>query len=240
MVIDISSSKNLVGVWCYWFMLIYFWDLGLGDQNWSFPTRTILRKLAPVFQRKGLVLEVELVDSVSGMHRSVSTIPYWSEQITQYILWLQLWAKIRNWTKLMPSSATLRNCYRSRKTDAETNFRVPQSFSFFPREGRTIIWFLRFIYLSKLTFYIFLPPLHPTYPGQLCRTMASASPRKRMCLAVWEGRVMQGTSSLWWKDTCPTPVWSKIPYWFGHNHWCQLQRTFGIEWMLLMKWSNNP
>ncbi|CAL1126565.1 unnamed protein product [Cladocopium goreaui] len=67
--------------------------------------RTILRRLTPAFQKKGLVLEVELIDT------------------------------IRNWAKLMPTNSTLRNCYRSRKNDAENNMRVPQSFSFFPREG---------------------------------------------------------------------------------------------------------
>ncbi|CAL1173955.1 unnamed protein product [Cladocopium goreaui] len=67
--------------------------------------RTILRKLTPNFAKKGLALEVELVDT------------------------------IRDWAALMPANATMRNCYRSRKTDGANNMRVPQSFSFFPREA---------------------------------------------------------------------------------------------------------
>ncbi|CAK9042286.1 Uncharacterized protein SCF082_LOCUS24342 [Durusdinium trenchii] len=44
---------------------------------------------------------------------------------------------IRDWCKLMPSGATLKNCYRARKGDAEENaeFAVPQSFTFMCREG---------------------------------------------------------------------------------------------------------
>ena len=48
-------------------------------------------------------------------------------------------SEIRNWAKLMPNNATLRNAYRSRKSDGENNCRVPQSFSFFPREGMALM-----------------------------------------------------------------------------------------------------
>ena len=35
----------------------------------------------------------------------------------------------------MPTSSTLKNAYRARKTDEENNMKVPQSFSFMCREG---------------------------------------------------------------------------------------------------------
>ena len=65
--------------------------------------------------------------------------PDWPSHVNIFagvILW-NIETQVRNWCKLMPGHASLRNAYRSRKTDGEDNIRVPQSFSFFPREG----WF---------------------------------------------------------------------------------------------------
>ena len=45
--------------------------------------------------------------------------------------------KIRDWCRIMPSSATLRDAYRARKGDKDHDegFKVPQSFTFMAREG---------------------------------------------------------------------------------------------------------
>ena len=102
--------------------------------------RTILRKLTPVFAKKGLALEVELVDTASWPHRTDQSNPFVTiplcpiEIIDRFVS-----SEIRNWAKLMPNNATLRNAYRSRKSDGENNCRVPQSFSFFPREGMALM-----------------------------------------------------------------------------------------------------
>ena len=235
------------------------WGLVLmihGAPNLSSHARTILRKLTPVFQRKGLVLEVELVDSVSRMHRLVSMVKtnhislcfrnYGSKVVEIRLFMLLLhnfksilyfWiCELRSGTgpkwcqALQPSGTAIDPGRVMLKPISEC---PSHSRSFQEKAGPS---FNHIIPIMISQFYqhwlsCSLRLIHPTYPGQLCRTMASASPRKRMYLAVWGGRVIEGTSSLWWKGTCRTPVWSKIPYWFGHNHWCQLQRTFGIEWM---------
>ncbi len=62
-------------------------------------------------------------------------------------------AKIRNWCKLMPNNAKMSNCYRSRKTDEDLNMRVPQSFSFFPREGvaASMLWYLWYVLVWNST-----------------------------------------------------------------------------------------
>lgn len=111
--------------------------------------RIILNRLTPSFAKKGLVLEVQLVDTVSRMHShwilwKVSDHPLTLRPSESPFIHLYHFFKfeseseqteIRNWCQLMPNAAKLSNCYRSRKTDEQMNMRVPQSFSFFPREG---------------------------------------------------------------------------------------------------------
>ena len=76
----------------------------------------------------------------------------------------------------MPSNAKLSNCYRSRKTDEDLNMRVPQSFSFFPREGvaASMLWYISWLEIPRSyhveimwCFFVlphiplFKPPLRP-------------------------------------------------------------------------------
>lgn len=65
--------------------------------------------------------------------RIVSGLQY--NTLVHPISWL--FTEIRDWCSLMPSGATMTNCYKLRKgdRDGEEQWAVPQSFSFMAREG---------------------------------------------------------------------------------------------------------
>ena len=48
-----------------------------------------------------------------------------------------MFTEIRDWCRIMPAGATLKNCYRPRKGDSDRDDErcVPQSFTFMAREG---------------------------------------------------------------------------------------------------------
>ncbi|CAL1162578.1 unnamed protein product [Cladocopium goreaui] len=72
--------------------------------NKEMPRECLHKKLSPLFHKSGMDFRIEHIDTV------------------------------RNWCQLMPTSSTLKNAYRGRKSDEETNMKVPQSFSFMCRE----------------------------------------------------------------------------------------------------------
>ena len=44
-------------------------------------------------------------------------------------------SEVRDWCKVMPQTASLKNAYKTRHTDEDNNMKVPQSFSFTCRQG---------------------------------------------------------------------------------------------------------
>ena len=143
--------------------------------------RIILNRLTPSFAKKGLVLEVQLVDTVSRMHShwilwKVSDHPLTLRPSESPFIHLYHFFKfeseseqteIRNWCQLMPNAAKLSNCYRSRKTDEQMNMRVPQSFSFFPQEGvgASMLWYIPLldcdVFFPLPHLPLFKPPIAP-------------------------------------------------------------------------------
>ena len=79
--------------------------------------------MGQLFARKGMAFECEHVDTASRL-----------------LFRCRLLIEVRDWCKLMPMCASLRNAYRSRKADMPVDaheegdgYRVPQSFSFLLR-----------------------------------------------------------------------------------------------------------
>lgn len=99
--------------------------------------RTLIKRMRPLFEKSGMVFECELVDTVTcpigaGKLMSGSESPNCHPLISE----------MRDWCNIMPAGASLKNCYRARKGDADggdggdgETFCVPQSFSFMAREG---------------------------------------------------------------------------------------------------------
>lgn len=87
--------------------------------------------MGPLFAKSGLKFECELVDTASCWQLTcgVGSI---------YFDTLAFLAKVRDWCRLMPSGATLKNCYRARKGDRDNEdaLKVPHSFTFIQRQGR--------------------------------------------------------------------------------------------------------
>ena len=156
----------------------------------------------------------------------------------------------------MPGHASLRNAYRSRKTDAANNMRVPQSFAFFPREGRNVkyelrvdFWISKGIHEMRLinvsiwcqTYSMITVDIGPTFilPCQPCLTVEMALRRTRASLDACEAKVTRKMCSLWWRPTWPTYVWYNHPSWCGHTLFWALLSNSGIRSMWLMKLLHN-
>ena len=139
----------------------------------------------------------------------------------------------------MPTNATLRNCYRSRKNDGETNMRVPQSFSFFPREGLD----------SNVSMLHFLICLNASHPQNSTAPICLASYAQRWCWSgnwragchvAFEELVIERTSLRLWRGT-----WQIVPSYSHHflcgqnPFWGQLN-TFGtVSTPLLKQYNKN-
>ena len=104
--------------------------------------RCLYKKLTPLFSKSGLEFHIEQIDTdacvqITWVTGWLSDFKYGIQvrKCPSYEFKFQH-IKVRNWSKMMPTSATLKNAYLSRKTDEENNMKVPQSFSFMCREGR--------------------------------------------------------------------------------------------------------
>ena len=108
--------------------------------------RCLTSKLHPLLMATGAEFKIEHVDTASWLHpkfiKQQGLDHVWVKTIERFWLDEHNEPQVRNWCQMMPVSSTMKNAYRSRKTDDENNFAVPQSFSFMCRQGRVFLHFV--------------------------------------------------------------------------------------------------
>ena len=116
--------------------------------------------------------------------------------------------KIRDWCRIMPSAASLRDAYRARKGDKEhdDSLKVPQSFTFMAREGRGSSHFIVYCMcvcvcwgclVSTSNWLCACACFGQDYQG---RAMGFSS--RKLFQGVWDLRESHGTSLPWWSFQC--------------------------------------
>ena len=105
--------------------------------------RLILQRVGPVFTKRGLDFDIEIVEVVACYQDSAAvcklvhiTPPCNSFQF--FDISFLFMPEVREWTAILPASISLKNCYRARGEDQAP---VPQSFTFMrrgvmPRRGQ--------------------------------------------------------------------------------------------------------
>ncbi len=116
------------------------WGLSSWSLDCVLNVRWWIRRLVIVLWGVGILGGVQVGTIQCCFQTQASS---WKIQCIDYLLLIITLphftsTKIRDWCRMMPTGATLRNAYRARKGDHDADgpeHKVPQSFSFMAREG---------------------------------------------------------------------------------------------------------
>ena len=202
--------------------------------------------MGPLFAKSGMRFECEMVDTVTcqtNVLKEMQQINAKSSGFLCTFLWIHTLhpgtsslatTKIRDWCRMMPTGASLRNAYRARKGDRDKQgdadaYKVPQSFSFMPREGRTVPNKIVSQRWPRFENYITFPSKPSCRSGQACRARDTISSWRTTCHADCDHVETGGTSLPWWRWLWVMMLYHNLHFWSTPTCCWATQKVFSTE-----------